>query len=94
MSLKLYQHSVNHPRALSWEQCTTFLGAMYYFLGSNILLSWEQCTTFWEQCTTFWEQCTTFLGAIAKREKESVARLTRDFKATQLQFTDSRLPGW
>ena len=35
MSLKLYQHSVNHPRALSWEQCITFLGAMYYFLGSN-----------------------------------------------------------
>ena len=58
MSLKLYQHSVNHPRALSWEQCTTFL------------------------------------GAIAKGGKESVARLTRDFKATQLQFTDSRLPGW
>ena len=58
MSLKLYQHSVHRPSALSWEQCTTFL------------------------------------GAIAKREKESVARLTRDFKATQLQFTDSRLPGW
>ena len=58
MSLKLYQHSVHRPSALSWEQYTTFL------------------------------------GAIARREKESVARLTRDFKATQLQFTDSRLPGW